>query len=126
MVLDLGAVAELAEEDDAQEGGGDRSRHQPPRQSAVDGSVPEVDGTADRFHDERGHEVGRDRRQGLDLEQEDEDRRHQRPAAHAGQADGEADDQAGDRYVAIDVEHAAASRAGALQPILGYLEDYVR
>ena len=47
-------------------------------------------------------QVGADRRRGMDAEQQDEQRRHQRAAADAGHADQRADDEARKRIERID------------------------
>ena len=83
-VLDLGAVPQLLEDEDT----GERGRHRPQSQAADQGPVhrspSHVDAAADRLHDHGGDQVARDRGEGLDLEEQDEDRSHQRAAAHAG------------------------------------------
>ena len=94
LALQRRARPELAQHQHAQERGRDRPEHQPPDQRLLHGAALPVDRAADRLHDHRRDDVARHRGQRLDAEQQHQDRRHQRPAAHAGQADDEADAEA--------------------------------
>jgi hypothetical protein len=49
----------------------------------------------DRLHDHCGNQVAGDCSEWLDLEQQDEDRRHQGAAAHPGEPDGESHEEPG-------------------------------
>ncbi len=95
-VLELLAGVEGVEEEHAAEGGRDRADAEEQDQAPVDGAVAHVDAGADGLHHQRGHEVARDRGEGLDTEDQHHDRRHERAPAHAGEADDEADDEACD------------------------------
>jgi len=61
---------------------------------------------AGRLRHRRVEDVGADRGGGLDAEQEDEKRRHQRTAAHPGHSDQEADTKAeeDDRWIHVGDE----------------------
>ncbi len=54
-----------------------------------------MNAAADRLHDHRCDDVARDRRERLHLEQQHQDRRHQRAAAHPGEAHHEPDEETG-------------------------------
>ena len=73
------------------------------------GAAAEVDAAADRLHHHRGDQVARHRGQRLDAEADHQDRRHQRAAAHAGEADDDAHDEACEGDAEVDV-HVARSR----------------
>ena len=73
------------------------------------GAAAEVDTTTDRLHHDRGDEVAGHRRERLDAEADDQDRRHERAATHTGEADNETDDQTRERDAEIDVHERAAS-----------------
>jgi hypothetical protein len=99
------AGADVAQQQHTAEGPGDRTHAQPSDQAQVHGAAPEVDKTADRFHEETGDDVAGHRRQRWDSEEHDEERGHQRPAAHAGQSDDDAHQQPGDRDRRITTVH---------------------
>ena len=75
----------------AAEGAGDGAEAEPLDQAEVYGAATQVDDRADRLHHRARHEVGGDRGQRRDIEEEHEHRRHQRAAAHAGETDDDAD-----------------------------------
>ena len=75
----------------------------------VHGAVAPVNGAADRLHDHRRHDVAGDGGQRLDVEEQHEDRRHERAAPHPGQADDEADEEAGEDDKRVD--HGAGGGA---------------
>src|SRR5262249_30465764 len=113
-VLRAAAVAQRPEHDDPAEGEGHRPDGQPLHQVTVDRALANVNGAADRLHDHGGHEVARDGGQRLNLEDQHQNGRHQRPATHAGKADGKADNQPGKSHPAIEMHAVAlASRAAA-------------
>jgi hypothetical protein len=102
--LDHGAVAELAQDQDAGEGGRNRPDHQPTDQGELDGAAAQVDPAADRLHDDRRDQVAGDGGQRLDLEGQHEQGGHERAAAHPGQAHGEADQQPGGGQMQVDLQ----------------------
>ena len=53
---------------------------------------------------QRDDQVAADGGEWVDAEEQDEDGGHQRPAAHAGESDHEADDDAGDHEPDVEVE----------------------
>ena len=55
-----------------------------------------VPGGAERLEDSAVEDVGTDRHRRLEAEDEDQHRRHQRAATHAGHADEQADQQTGE------------------------------
>src|SRR5206468_2934880 len=65
----------------AQEGARHRSQRQPADHAVVHRTVLQVHRRPERLHDHRSHEVARDRRQGLDVEQQHETRGHEGTAA---------------------------------------------
>ena len=68
---------------------------------------PPVLHRADGLEDRAVGDVGADRGRRRDAEQEDEDRRHQRAAAHPGHPDEEADQEPDDGELPV---HSSASR----------------
>jgi len=64
-----------------------------------------VDQAAEGLHHRAGGEVAGDGRDRRHPEQQHEDRGHQRAAAHPGQADDDADTEAGERHHGV---HAAS------------------
>jgi hypothetical protein len=68
-----------------------------------------VHAPADRLHDHRRGQVARHGSEGLDAEDDHEDRRHQRTAAHPGEADDEADQEAGEGDERVEV-HGTGGR----------------
>ena len=76
------------------------------RQSTV--RFQAVDGGAAAFRRRRIEQIGADRRGGMDAEQKDQERRHQRSAADAGHADKRADGKAGYDVERVDRNHGAS------------------
>ena len=76
--------------------GGRRADQHPHREPCVD--VPElaVPRGAERLEDRAVEDVGADRHRRLEAEDEDQHRRHQRAATHAGHPDEQADQQTGE------------------------------
>ena len=68
----------------------------PERQASVHGAEPAVAHGAERLEDRTVDDVGADGVRRLETEENHEDRRHQRAAAHAGEPDDRADQQAGE------------------------------
>jgi hypothetical protein len=66
----------------------------PEGQPRVHGAEPPVADRAERLEDRAVQDVGADRVGRLEAEEDDEDRRHQRAAAHAGEPNDRADQQA--------------------------------
>src|SRR5512132_1150577 len=97
---------------DAAERGRDRADEKPPDELPSDCLPPDVDTTADRLHDHRGDEIGGDRRRRRHPEEDQEDGSHEGSSAHAGQADGEADDHGREGDGPIDV-HGSKGYVGA-------------
>ena len=87
---------------------GNRAAHQPPDDSGVHGSTPEVDPATDRLHHDRGDEVARDGCERFDTEPDDENRCHERAAAHAGETDDEPDEQPCECDPEVDVHAVPA------------------
>src|SRR5206468_7590342 len=73
-----------------------RPREHPQRQPPVHRSEPAMADGAERLEDRAVHDVGADCVGRVEAEDDDEDRGHQRPAAHAGQPDERADQEAGE------------------------------
>src|SRR5439155_22233331 len=67
------------------------------RQPRVHRAEPTVPDRAERLEDRAVQDVGADRVRRLEAEDDDEDRRHQRAAAHPGEPDERADQQARER-----------------------------
>ena len=101
--LDHRSTSEAAEDQDTGKGRRNRTDAQPLDDLPIDRASSGVDAAADRLHDHGCDQVARDGRQWLDLEQKDQDRRHERAAAHASQADGEADQESCQCDVRVDV-----------------------
>ena len=91
VVLDQGRDADAGERERA------RAEEHPERQPRVHGAEPAVADRAERLEDRAVQDVGADGVRRLEAEEDDEDRRHQRAAAHAGEADDRADQQARER-----------------------------
>ena len=87
-------VAQAVEQPDADQRPRARPDRQPHRHPREHRALDEVPVAADRLGDRRVGEVGADRHHRLDAEHEDQQRRHQRAAAHAGDADEEPDAEA--------------------------------
>ena len=94
----LRAVAVVVREDRGQADPDERHRpragEHPQREPRVDGAELPVPDRAERLEDRAVEDVGADGVGRLEAEEDDQDRRHQRPAAHARQADEDADQQA--------------------------------
>ena len=76
------------------EGGGHGAEGEPQHDVLAHGAPAPVEPAAQRLHDERGHQIARDRGQGSDAEEQDQDRGHERATTHASQSDCEANQQA--------------------------------
>jgi len=96
-------TAEVRHDVRPDQGAGHGSEGEPLHESGVHRAASEVDASSDGLHDDGGDEVARHRGQGLDAEADHQDRRHQRPTAHAGEADDDAHDEAGDGDADVDV-----------------------
>ncbi len=96
-------VADQVQEVGAEERGRHRSDHHPADQLEVDRPGPEVDERAEGPHDDGGHEVARDGAPRLDVEEQDQHRRHQRSSARAGHSNEHSDNRATQNDVGIDV-----------------------
>jgi hypothetical protein len=92
----LRPVAEARCELDAGERQRRRAEQHPEREPRVHGAELAVPDRAERLEDRPVEDVGADRRLRVEAEQQDQDRRHQRPAAHAGHAHEDPDEQAGE------------------------------
>ena len=97
--------------------GQDRQRHaaggEPPHHAPIDGPVIAMHQAAGGLGRRGVEQVGADRGRRMDAEQHDQDRRHQRAAADAGQADQHADGKAGHRVKRLqrlDRVHAVISQ----------------
>ena len=66
-----------------------------PHDAPVDGLVDAMHQRAAGLGDAGIEQVGAHRSRGMDVEQQDQQRRHQRAAAHAGHPDQEADGETG-------------------------------
>jgi hypothetical protein len=85
-LLEIAALTQEPEEQHTHERARNRAHAQPFHEAEVDGAPAQVHDAADRLHEEAGDHVARYRGEWRDAEEEHEDRRHQRAAAHAGQA----------------------------------------
>jgi hypothetical protein len=83
-------VAQPVEQPDAGQRRRARPDREPERHPREHGPLREVPVAADRLRDRRVGEVGADGDHRLDADHEDQQRRHQRAAAHAGDADEDA------------------------------------
>ena len=68
---------------------------------------------AERLEDERRHDIRRHRRCRIDPEEDHEHRGHQRSTTHAGEADDEADDEAGKGKSEVDVHEYSCGDGSA-------------
>jgi hypothetical protein len=68
-----------------------RADDHPERDPRVDGAEPAVPHGAEGLEDGAVEDVGADRERRLEAEEEDQDGRHQRPAAHPGEPDERSD-----------------------------------
>ena len=86
-----------------------RSGAQPFHETEMNGAAPQVHERADRFHHGTCHQIGRHGRERQHVEEQHEHRRHQGAAAHAGEADDNADSEGGDCQRQIEA-HASGRR----------------
>src|SRR5438105_4352971 len=97
----LRAVAIVVREDGRNADPGERhrpgAREHPQRKACVDGAELPVPDRAEGLEDRAVEDVCPDGVGRLEAEEDDQDRRHQRPAAHSCQADEDTDQQAGER-----------------------------
>jgi hypothetical protein len=105
-LLELRAVAEHPEQERAGEGARDGSDAEPLHDAQVDGAASQVNEPSDRLHEETGHHVAGHRRERCHSEEEDQHRRHERTAAHAGEADDQPDEKPGHRDCGVPPVHA--------------------
>src|SRR6266508_4191837 len=103
-VLHHRTVAQTLQDEQPGEGEWDGPCREPPNQRPVDGAATKMDAGSDGLHDHGRDEVAGDSRERLDLEQDDEDGSHECAAAHARQADREADQQTRKSDEEIDVQ----------------------
>ena len=96
-VLHGRVVAEQAQQQHPEKRRRYAARAQPADQSPVDRAAAGVHPAAERFHDRAGGQVAGDRGDRRDAEDQDQDGGHQCAAAHAGQADDDADAESGER-----------------------------
>ena len=82
---------ELPQHDQRQDAGRNAAGGEPHHRRPVDAARPAVDSTAADLGRCRVEQVGADRRRGMNAKQQDQQRRHQRSAAHPGHADQHAD-----------------------------------
>ncbi len=101
--LDAVVGLDVGDGGDAHQRGGDAAEGEPERQGDVHGPLAPVLPGAGDLGDGGVGDVGADRHGRLEAEDEDQHRRHERAAAHAGEADEEADQQAGEAEVAVEV-----------------------
>ena len=85
-------VAEQVEAPGAQDGRGHRAEDHEADQPVVDRLLRHVHHRAHGAHHDGRHQVARDGRRGLDVEEKDQHRGHQGPAARPGHADEESHD----------------------------------
>jgi hypothetical protein len=87
----------------------DRRGHAADREAAddppIDGLVQAVDQSAGGLGGGGVEQIGADRRRRMNAEKQHQDRRHQRPAPHAGLADQQADEEAREHEKRIEVVH---------------------
>ena len=74
-----------------------RTHEQPEREVAVNRAETAMPDCAERFEDRTVDDVRADGSRRLEAEEDDEDRRHQRAATHAGQADDHSEPKPGQR-----------------------------
>jgi hypothetical protein len=105
---DLEPVGELGradrpEHEYATKCGRHRAERQPAHEVQVHGAPPEMHPAADRLHHDRGDYLARHRRQRVDLEEQHQNGGHERTAAHPGETDHEAHEEAGHHHTRIEV-----------------------
>ncbi len=107
-------AAEQGEHEQRGDGRGHASRGEPPGDGPVHRLVAPVHGSADDLRQSRVQEVGAYRGRGVDAEQQHQERRHQRAAAHAREAHQRAHEEAGQRVERVDdpegVDHRGLRR----------------
>jgi hypothetical protein len=108
-------VAEQMERPRAEQRGGHRPDDHVADEPVVDRLLRHVHGGADGAHEHGGDEVARDGGRRLDVEEEDEHRRHERPAARAGHPDQEAHEGAAQDDVGVN-RHLGLPRDGRRSP----------
>ena len=124
-VVDLVRLGEPGDQVWPEQGHRHRAEDQPLGEREVGGALAGVHHRAAGLVDRGGGQVGGDHGRGVADAEEDQRRRHQRAAAHAGQADHDADEEAGgeDReegggdevgHGDLSVERARASRVSLL------------
>ena len=91
--LAVGGV-QAVEQPDADQRAGHAADRQPLRHAEVDRALAQVPPAAERLRDRAVGEVGADRDDRRDAGEQHEQRRHERAAADAGQADEDADAEA--------------------------------
>ena len=107
------AVGECARDQHAAEGRRHRAQAQPPHEPEVHRLPSQVHGGPGRLHHRTRDQVAGDGDERVHLEEEDEGRRHQRTAAHAGQADDDADEERGDQKEQVHRRQPCPSAAGS-------------
>ncbi len=96
-------VLDVGDGGDAGEGRRHAAEAEPERQGDVHRTLAPVLPRAGDLGDGGVGDVGADRHRRREAEDEDQHRRHERAAAHAGEPDEEADHEAGDAEVAVQV-----------------------
>ena len=81
----------------------DRADDHPLDQTTIHRPGTQVNGRTDRAHHDRGDQVAGNRGRRRDAEEQDQHRRHQRPAARTGHAYQQPDNRASENDVWIDV-----------------------
>ena len=90
------AVGQIGRHPDTDQGRGRAPDQHPGGQAGAHGTQPPVPHGAERLEDCAVENVRPDRRRGVEVEEEDQDRRHQGAAAHPGHPDEQPGDEAGD------------------------------
>ena len=116
------AVVQPADEPDAGERPGDAADGEPPRHAEVDLPAAQQPPPADGLRHRPIGEVGADRHDGVHAREEDEQRRHERPAADPRQAHEHAHAQAEQDDDGIHASGACPDDRRHMQPALGLVQ----
>ena len=110
------AAAEQVQQVRAEERHRHRPRAHPADEPVVDRALAHVHERPDRPHHHGGDQVAGDRRGRLDVEQQDQHGRHQRPAARPGQPHQQPDDRAAEHHIGVDVQSRLPFRRARQAP----------
>ena len=111
------AAGEMLQAEDGENGGRNTAGREQSRDAPIDPSVTGVDVGAARLGDGGLQQIRADGGRGVNAEEQHEQRRHQRPAADAGEADDDADGEAGKRLSGIDHPPTIGCRGRACREV---------